>query len=121
MDREWLRQGLLGLVLVIALGCVTVMLFSAEDKIPEVQEKLTAEISVQNVEPAAVPEVTSHMYELGIWQGNVAVYVPGAGQPLKVLETPASALPLPDQQALEERIPVADDMELAGYLEDYNS
>ncbi len=125
MEKEWIRRGLLALSLTMALGCLTAML------LPVTKAPAAVQSSMPSEDVALPPETTdqtsrqsaakSHLYELGIWQGNVAVFSPGESQPLQVLETPVSALPLPDQQALARRIPVMTEPELASLLEDYSS
>ena len=60
-------------------------------------------------------------WTVSIWQGRVAVFEGADTQPIRVLETPVSALPPYDQQTLEAGIPVDDPVVLAGILEDYGS
>ena len=61
------------------------------------------------------------MYEMGIWEGKVAVFLPGTNVPMRITEMPVTSLPNADQQALKDRIPVYDAQELASFLEDYGS
>ena len=70
----------------------------------------------QTAEPEA-----QHMYEMGIWEGKVAVFLPGTNVPMRITEVPVTSLPTADQQALKDRIPVYDAQELASFLEDYGS
>ncbi len=119
MERSWIRGGLLLTAMMLAVLCLAALAF------PQPQTQSVAESSLQPEglrEPVQLPAPEpDHLYEMGIWQGNVAVFTPGEEQPFRVLEMPAAMLPIPDQAALEQRIAVKDDTELAGFLEDYGS
>ena len=58
---------------------------------------------------------------LGSWKGYVALFESGKEEPRQIFPCPVSALPEPDQQALEERIPVRNQRDLQQILEDYLS
>ncbi len=123
MERMWMRRGLLALSMLLAVVCLCALLLPKPVDKPvlqgEMQVKLPQEASAEV--PPMQQAQADHPYEMGIWQGNVAVFVPGEPTPVRVLEMPAASLPLADQQALEARIPIKDDLELAGFLEDYGS
>lgn len=64
---------------------------------------------------AAVP--SSPVAWLGEWEGRLAVFREGTA-PDEVLDVFVAALPETDRLALEERIPVASEEELAALLQD---
>lgn len=123
MGRIWRRKWLLAAMAPLAAGLVTAALLSSGREVPEPPEQ-TPPAEVQQTaaapEPARPPE-PQPLCELGVWQGNVAVFSPGASQPQQVTETPAASLPAADQEALEKRLPVYDREALASLLEDYGS
>ena len=131
MDSVWLKRGLLALAILLAAGCVAALLLPERQMEPQTQNQ-QGEFSSQDqgqpqqpqsqMEPqqTAEPEA-QHMYELGIWEGKVAVFLPGTNVPMRITEMPVTSLPTADQQALKDRIPVYDAQELASFLEDYGS
>ena len=58
---------------------------------------------------------------LGSWKGYVALFEKGSEEPRQIFPCPVSALPEPDQLALEQRIPIRNDRDLQKILEDYLS
>lgn len=131
MDSVWLKRGLLILAMVVAAGCVAALLLPGEQSEPQVQAQNGQEPPRQEgqAQPQPLqedPQQTSQqedapMYEMGIWEGKVAVFLPGTDFPMRITEMPVTSLPSADQQALQERIPVYDGQELASFLEDYGS
>jgi hypothetical protein len=131
MDSVWLKRGLLALAILLAAGCVAALLLPERQMEPQTQNQ-QGEFSSQDqgqpqqpqsqMEPqqTAEPEA-QHMYEMGIWEGQVAVFLPGTNVPMRITEMPVTSLPTADQQALKDRIPVYDAQELASFLEDYGS
>lgn len=131
MDSVWLKRGLLALAILLAAGCVAAILLPERQMEPQTQNQ-QGEFSSQDqgqpqqpqsqMEPqqTAEPEA-QHMYEMGIWEGKVAVFLPGTNVPMRITEMPVTSLPTADQQALKDRIPVYDAQELASFLEDYGS
>jgi hypothetical protein len=131
MDSVWLKRGLLALAILLAAGCVAALLLPERQMEPQTQNQ-QGEFSSQDqgqpqqpqsqMEPqqTAEPEA-QHMYEMGIWEGKVAVFLPGTNVPMRITEMPVTSLPTADQQALKDRIPVYDAQELASFLEDYGS
>ena len=131
MDSVWLKRGLLALAMLLAAGCVAALLLPERQMEPQTQNQ-QGELSSQDqgqpqqpqsqMEPqqTAEPEA-QHMYEMGIWEGKVAVFLPGTNVPMRITEMPVTSLPTADQQALKDRIPVYDAQELASFLEDYGS
>ena len=131
MDSVWLKRGLLALAILLAAGCVAALLLPERQMEPQTQNQ-HGELSSQDqgqpqqqqsqMEPqqTAEPEA-QHMYEMGIWEGKVAVFLPGTNVPMRITELPVTSLPTADQQALKDRIPVYDAQELASFLEDYGS
>lgn len=131
MDSVWLKRGLLALAILLAAGCVAALLLPERQMEPQTQNQ-QGELSSQDqgqpqqpqsqMEPqqTAEPEA-QHMYEMGIWEGKVAVFLPGTNVPMRITEMPVTSLPNADQQALKDRIPVYDAQELASFLEDYGS
>ena len=131
MDSVWLKRGLLALAILLAAGCVAALLLPERQMDPQTQHQ-QGEFSSQDqgqpqqpqsqMEPqqTAEPEA-QHMYEMGIWEGKVAVFLPGTNVPMRITEMPVTSLPTADQQALKDRIPVYDAQELASFLEDYGS
>ena len=131
MDSVWLKRGLLALAILLAAGCVAALLLPERQMEPQTQNQ-QGEFSSQDqgqpqqpqsqMEPqqTAEPEA-QHMYEMGIWEGKVAVFLPGTNVPMRITEMPATSLPTADQQALKDRIPVYDAQELSSFLEDYGS
>ena len=131
MDSVWLKRGLLALAILLAAGCVAALLLPERQMEPQTQNQ-QGELSSQDqgqpqqqqsqMEPqqTAEPEA-QHMYEMGIWEGKVAVFLPGTNVPMRITEMPVTSLPTADQQALKDRIPVYDAQELAFFLEDYGS
>lgn len=131
MDSVWLKRGLLALALLLAAGCVAALLLPERQMEPQTQNQ-QGELSsqdqgqLQQPQPEIEPQQTSepeaqHMYEMGIWEGKVAVFLPGTNVPMRITEMPVTSLPTADQQALKDRIPVYDAQELASFLEDYGS
>lgn len=131
MDSVWLKRGLLILAMVVAAGCVGALLLPEEQSEPQIQvqngqEPPRQEDEVQPQQLQEEPQQTSQpeaapMYEMGIWEGKVAVFLPGTDIPMRITEMPVTSLPGVDQQALNERIPVYNGQELASFLEDYDS
>ena len=128
MDSVWLKRGLLALAILLAAGCVAALLLPERQMEPQTQNQ-QGEFSSQDqgqlqsqMEPqqTAEPEA-QHMYEMGICEGKVAVFLPGTNVPMRITEMPVTSLPTADQQALKDRIPVYDAQELASFLEDYGS
>ena len=131
MDSVWLKRGLLALAILLAAGCVAALLLPERQMEPQTQNQ-QGEFSSQDqgqpqqqqsqMEPqqTAEPEA-QHMYEMGIWEGQVAVFLAGTNVPMRITEMPVTSLPTADQQALKDRIPVYDAQELASFLEDYGS
>ena len=131
MDSVWLKRGLLALAILLAAGCVAALLLPERQMEPQTQNQ-QGEFSSQDqgqpqqpqsqMEPqqTAEPEA-QHMYEMGIWEGKVAVFLPGTNVPMRITEMPVTSLPTADQQAQKDRIPVYDAQELASFLEDYGS
>ena len=131
MDSVWLKRGLLALAILLAAGGVAALLLPERQIEPQTQNQ-QGELSSQDqgqpqqqqsqMEPhqTAEPEA-QHMYEMGIWEGKVAVFLPGTKVPMRITEMPVTSLPTADQQALKDRIPVYDAQELASFLEDYGS
>ena len=131
MDSVWLKRGLLALAILLAAGCVAALLLPERQMEPQTQNQ-QGEFSSQDqgqpqqpqsqMEPqqTAEPEA-QHMYEMGIWEGKVAVFLPGTNVPMRITEMPVTSLPTADQQALKDRIPVYDAQELASFLGDYGS
>lgn len=58
---------------------------------------------------------------VGCWKGYVALFDKGASEPRQIFPCPVSALPEPDQMALEEGILVRNQRDLERILEDYLS
>ena len=56
---------------------------------------------------------------VGCWKGYVALFDKGASEPRQIFPCPVSALPEPDQMALEEGILVRNQRDLERILEDY--
>lgn len=130
MDSVWLKRGLLIVVILMAVGCLATLLLPAPQTEPQMQsesqqpptqqEAQTPQVQTEPQQEAE-PEQPEHLYEMGIWEGKVAVFVPGTNVPMRITEMPVASLPEADQKALEERIPVFDGEALASYLEDYGS
>lgn len=131
MDSVWLKRGLLALAILLAAGCVAALLLPERQMEPQAQvqqEEVSSPEQGQLQQPQSQtePQQTSepeaqHMYEMGIWEGKVAVFLPGTDMPMRITEMPVTSLPTADQQALKDRIPVYDAQELASFLEDYGS
>ncbi len=131
MDSVWLKRGLLALAILLAAGCVAALLLPERQMEPQAQvqqEEVSSPEQGQLQQPQSQtePQQTSepeaqHMYEMGIWEGKVAVFLPGTDMPMRITEMPVTSLPAADQQALKDRIPVYDAQELASFLEDYGS
>ena len=131
MDSIWLKRGLLVLVMLAAAGCVAALLLpmpkdTTQDQMqnhqePPRQEGQTSPPQLQEEPQQPSQQETSPLYEMGIWEGKVAVFLPGTDLPMRVTEMPVTSLPNADQQALKDRIPVFDAQELASFLEDYGS
>jgi len=58
---------------------------------------------------------------LGSYKGYVALFDPGENEPKQIFPYQVQSLPLADQQALEEGIPVRDMQRLQQLLEDFLS
>ena len=130
MDSVWLKRGLLALAIVLAAGCVAALLLPEQHPKPQsMPDQTTPQQQAQSQLPqeqpdgqqTPEPETPGHMYEMGIWEGKVAVFLPGTDLPMRITEMPVSSLPTADQAALEARIPVSDGQALASFLEDYGS
>lgn len=71
--------------------------------------------------PAPASETPAPLYVLADEGGRVAVYGPEgtAGEPVRVYEIHTRLLPEPDQQRLQQGVPVYTEQELQQRLEDY--
>ena len=120
MGSVWIRRILLAVAVVLAVVCIVqAVRFAPVPEAPQQQEEAAAAS-----QPVAVPEVRqvpASRWTVGVWQGRVAVFEGGGTDPIRVMETPVTALPASDQRALESGIPVDDPVVLAGILEDYGS
>ena len=122
MGSVWLKRVLLALAVVLAVvSIVQVARFAPVPAPPPVEEPT-------EVLPALEPQSVSVSrpdgalrWTVGIWQGRVAVFEGEGTNPIRVMETPVSALPEADRKALEAGIRVDDPVVLAGLLEDYGS
>lgn len=130
MDSVWLKRGLLIVVILMAVGCLAALLLPASQNEPQMQSETQQPPTQQEAQTPQVQtepqqetesEQPEHLYEMGIWEGKVAVFVPGTNVPMRITEMPVSSLPEADQKALEARIPVLDGEALASFLEDYGS
>ena len=123
MDSVRLRRVLLAGTGILAALCVAALLLPRQETPADEPPRTEAQASAPNHDtpPDDAEETPSAMYLLGVWQGNVAVLEPKERLPMRVTETPVSSLPRPDQQALEQGIPVYTAEELAALLEDYGS
>lgn len=130
MDSVWLKRGLLIVVILMAVGCLAALLLPAAQSEPQMQSETQQPSTQQEAQTPQIqtepqqetePEQPKHLYEMGIWEGKVAVFVPGTNHPMRITEMPVASLPEADQKALEERIPVLDAQALASFLEDYDS
>lgn len=123
MDSVRLRRVLLAGTGILAALCVAALLLPRQETPADEPPRTEAQAPAPNQDPPPddAEETPSAMYLLGVWQGNVAVLEPKERLPMRVTETPVSSLPRPDQQALEQGIPVYTAEELAALLEDYGS
>ncbi len=135
MERTWLKRALLAAAILLAAACLVVLALPNEQSNDQLQGENPPQSSQQPTDPQLpqqpeLPETPAEeipqpdhdaRYEMGIWEGKVAVFVPGTNHPMRITEMPVSSLPEADQQALEKRIPVYDVQQLAGFLEDYGS
>ncbi len=122
MGRIWRTKWLLAATVPLAAGLViAALLIEREVSAPQAQEPSTEAQQLAAASEPALPIGPQPLYELGIWQGNVAVFLPGEPQPQQVTETPAASLPTVDQETLRQRLPVYDRETLASLLEDYGS
>lgn len=58
---------------------------------------------------------------LGSWKGYVALFEKESSEPMQIFPCPVSSLPLADQCALEQGIPIRNQRDLQQVLEDYLS
>ena len=136
MDSVWLNRGLFALLVLVVVGGLWLMLMPDREMEPQMQSGMKQPTpqsqdqapqqpsqtpSEPQTAPEPDPEPQTPMYEMGIWEGKVAVYLPGTDVPMRITEMPVTSLPKADQKALKERIPVYDAEALASYLEDYGS
>ena len=134
MDSVWLKRGLFALLALVIVGSLWLLLVPDRQTEPQMQsgmEQSAPQSQDQTPQqppqtpaasqPAPEPEPEKHMYEMGIWEGKVAVFLPDTDVPMRITEMPVTSLPQADQQALRERIPVYDAEALASYLEDFGS
>ena len=123
MDSVRLRRVLLAGTGILAALCVAALLLPRQETPADEPPRTEAQAPAPNQDPLPddAEETPSAMYLLGVWQGNVAVLEPKERLPMRVTEAPVSSLPRPDQQALEQGIPVYTAEELAALLEDYGS
>ena len=118
MGSVWLRRILLAVAVVLAVVfIVQAVRFAPVPEPPKSED--TAAVPAQ--EPLQITQSAQARWTVGVWQGSVAVFEGESTQPSRVLETPVTALPVCDRQALEAGIPVDDPEVLAGLLEDYGS
>ncbi len=69
-----------------------------------------------------IPESSVYQYLLKEYMGKLAVYEYGKdAQPQRVLDVYTRTLPIYDRDMLAQGLPVKDDAELQGLLEDYMS
>lgn len=132
MDSVWLKRGLLALGIFAAMGCVAALLLPERQMNPQTETMTDMPQTQQDTQPLPEPQTQSEsqqmnasqekpMYEMGIWEGKVAVFLPGTDHPMRITGMPVASLPDADQAALKARIPVYDAQELASFLEDYGS
>ena len=134
MDSVWLKRGLFALLVLVIVGSLWLLLVpdrqtehqmqsGMEQPAPQSQDQTPQQPAQTPATPqtAPEPEPEKHMYEMGIWEGKVAVFLPDTDVPMRITEMPVTSLPQADQQALRERIPVYDAEALASYLEDFGS
>lgn len=122
MERGRRTKWLLAAAVPLAAGLMTAALLTERAApAPQTQEPPAEAQQTASAPETTPPVVPQPLYELGIWQGNVAVFLPGWQQPQQVTETPAASLPTADQEALLQRLPVYDRETLASLLEDYGS
>ena len=123
MNSVRLRRILLAGTGILEALCVAALLLPRQETPADEPPRTEAQAPAPNQDPplSDAEETPSAMYLLGVWQGNVAVLEPKERLPMRVTETPVSSLPRPDQQALEQGIPVYTAEELAALLEDYGS
>lgn len=119
MTSVWLRRILLALAVVLAVVCIVQAVRLAPVPTSPAPEEAAAKPAPEPQE--TVRQQSAARWTVGVWQGCVAVFEGDSGEPSRVLETPVSALPAADRQALEAGIPVDDPAVLAGLLEDYGS
>lgn len=121
MGSVWLKRVLLALAVVLAVVSIIQVVRLAPVPAPPPREE-NALLPALEPQPVQLePSTPTARWTLGVWQGRVAVFEGESVDPVRVMETPVSALPEADRSALEAGIPVDDPVVLAGLLEDYGS
>ncbi|MBR5536706.1 MAG: hypothetical protein IKU58_02255 [Clostridia bacterium] len=119
MGSVWFKRILLAVAVVLAVVfLVQAVRFAPVPEVPQLEEPAAASLPLTATEVWQAP---SYRWTVGVWQGRVAVFEGENTDPIRVMETPVSALPASDQKALRDGIPVDDPVVLAGILEDYSS
>lgn len=121
MGSVWLKRVLLALAVVLAVVGIIQVVRLAPVPAPPPPEESALLPALETLPFQMAPSSTAARWTLGVWQGRVAVFEGGSTAPVRVMETPVSALPEADRNALETGIPVDDPLVLAGLLEDYGS
>lgn len=121
-----MRSRVLSAMAVLALTVsLTALLYHPKSKSQSLSVPQEASETPVNFQKSAASSeqipVSCPGWYVGIYQGRIAVFLPGEDRPRQVLETEASSLPQPDQEALASGIPVSTKKELAALLEDYDS
>lgn len=121
MGSVWLKRVLLAVAVVLAVVSIIQVVRLAPVPAPPPQEENAAAPALEPQPVAVTQPPASARWTVGVWQGRVAVFEGDSADPVRVMETPVSALPEVDRRALEAGIPVDDPVVLAGLLEDYGS
>lgn len=70
---------------------------------------------------APAPTTAYAAYTLGVWEGRLALFLPGSEAPDEVYDVFIASLPDEEQEKLTRGIPVPDQQTLERLLEDYTS
>ena len=109
--------GICFLAFLALAGVLTVFVTALGNREPT--PSLSVDKVVQVEDPSG--EESRRVYILREYEKMVAVYAPGAEEPLEVTEIPADSLPYADQVKLREGLVVHGSEELAQVLEDFGS
>lgn len=114
-----LRQRLLVVAVVAVVAALATATLAALIRLNTPDPPAPDPVVTPSGQQAALPTAPSPYAYVGEWEGRLAVFRTENAAPETVYDVFIASLPPSEQQALRARIPVANEVELQGLLEDY--